>query len=300
MILKYFIIIALIAISLFAKSNFGAIATGSNTGTYIQLGKDISNLLRNYNSYLEVIPTKGSIENLDALAGKNDKLRAKWGIVQNDALSYYEFLHFKRTKQDITDAIKVVLPLYNEDIHIFAKKNKNISFEKGSTLKVGIPSKVSGSKITARMIEKAYGITFQYRYINYQTGLSYLKKDKLDIYIDVISLPAKKYENIRGIKLVQLPQNDNMNKKYIASRITNKDYKWQEKSVSGYQVPSVIVTNRVEKKYNQTVGVFLKILLKNYSNLIKNGHYKWNEAYNNRFNAMNNMHPVSLKILQKN
>ena len=301
MLFKYLLATLFIATTLFGKSNFGAIATGSTTGTYIQIGKELSNIFRKYSSTLEVIPTKGSKSNLDALTGKNEYARAKWAIVQSDALDYYNFLHFKRTKKDVTGLIKTILPMYSEHIHMFVKKgNENkISFKKGSEIIVGVPSKTSGANITANLIENAYGVTFSFRYVNYQKAIHYLKKDKLDIYLDVISLPAQKYANLEGISLLELPQNQLMNKKYIRSEFNKSTYSWLDKTVLGYKVPSVLVTNRVDKKYNQVVGVFVKIILNNYHNLIATGHPKWKEAYQNKLLEVQNMHPVAYKILHQ-
>jgi len=301
MLFKYIVFTLFIVSSLLGKSNFGAIATGSTTGTYIQIGKDLSTVFKEYNSVLEVIPTKGSKSNLDALTGKNEHARAKWAIVQSDTLDYYNFLHFKSTKKDVTGLIKTILPMYSEHIHMFIKKGneKKISFKKGSTIIVGVPSKTSGSHITANLLENAYGVTFSYRYINYKKAMHYLKTEKIDIYMDVISLPAKKYTNIKGISLLQLPKNNLMNKRYIRATFNKNNYKWLDKDVIGYKVPSVLVTNRVDKKYNQTVGVFIKVILNNYKDLIKNGHPKWKEAYRNKFLKVNNMHPVAYKILHQ-
>ncbi len=299
MLVRYIILTLLLSASLFGKSDFLAIATGSKTGTYFQIGKDISAIFKKYDAALEVTPTKGSKENLDALTRKTLQAKAKWAIVQTDALDYYNFLHFKATKQDVTSSIKTLLPLYNEHIHIFSQKGKKVSFQKGSVIRIGIPSKTSGVNITAHLIENAYGVTFEYRYVNFKAGLKYLQDNKLDIYIDVISLPAKRYQRLTDVALVELPQNKIMDKTYIRTKFDKPSYNWLDKTISGYKVPNVIVTNRVDKKYNQAVEIFLKIILKNYKWLIQNGHPKWQEAYNNRTLKLKNMHPVAYNILQR-
>lgn len=273
--------------------------TGSNNGTYIQMGKDISSILKKYNADLEVIPSKGSVENLDALTGKNEKLRAKWAIVQKDALEYYNFLHFAKTGKELNQSVKTLLPLYNEHIHIFTKKGKKINFKKGSIFTVGVPSKISGSAITARLLERSYGISFKYRYVDYKTGFKYLQDDKIDIYIDVISLGTKKYQNLVGIDLVNLPQNKTMDKRYINTNFLKSNYPWLKKNVYGYKVQSILVTNRIDKKSNQMVGIFLKIILKEYKYLMNNGHLKWKESYKNKSMKLDNLHPIASKILKK-
>ena len=299
MFLRYIIISMFFTIGLLGNSSFGSIVSGSKTGTYYKVANDISTIFKKYKANLNVIPTKGSVDNLNALTGKNEHARATWAIVQSDALDYYSFLHFKSTKKEVTDIVKTILPLYTEHIHIFAKKGKKIEFKKGTTLRVGVSSKTSGSNITANLIENAYKVNFKYRYVNFKTALKYLQNDKLDIIINVISYPNANFQKLKNVSLVNLPQNKIMNKKYIRSKFSKARYTWLKKDVHSYKVPSVLITNRVGKKYNQTVGIYLKIILNNYKSLIKYGHPVWREAYRNRTLKVNNMHPVAFQILHK-
>ena len=299
MLFKFTVVSLFLSISLLGNSSFGAISTGQKTGTYFKIGNDISTVFKKYKATLKVIPSKGSIENLDALTGKNEKSGAKWAIIQNDALNYYKFLHFKKTKEEITNKIKTVLPLYNEHIHIFAKKGKKINFKKGAVLKVGISSETSGSYITAKILENAYKVNFQYNYVNLKTAFEYLQEDKLDIVIDLISYPYKSFKDLKDVTLVNLPKNKLMNKNYIRAKFSKVRYPWLEKDIHSYKVPSVLVTNRVDKKYDQTVGIFLKIILNNYKALIKYAHPKWKEGYRTKTLEVDNMHPVAYKILHR-
>lgn len=301
MLFKYIVFALFISASLFAKSNFGAIVTGSNAGTYKQLGNEISTVFQKYNATLEVIGTKGSNENIDALLGKNQYAKAKWAIIQNDALEYYNLIDSQKNKKDVTNLIKTVLPLYSEHIHLFIKKGNenNISFKKGSVIKVGVPSKTSDTNITANLLENAYGVTFDYRYVNFKTGIKYLQEGKIDVYIDVITLADETYKKLQEVSLLELPKNQLMDKQYIRAIFDKSSYPWLNKSIFGYKVPSVIVTNRVDKKYNQAIAIFIKIILNNYPELIKNGNSKWQEAYNNRTMKLENMHPAAYNILQR-
>ena len=299
MLLRYTVFSILLTVGLLGNSSFGGIASGPTNGTYYKVANDISTIFKKYKANLNVIPSNGSIDNLDALIGKNIKSGAKWAIVQSDAFAYYKFLHFKDTKEEVTDSIKTVLPLYTEHIHIFAKKGKKIEFKKGAKLRVGISSKTSGSNITANLLENAYKVNFQYKYVNFKTALKYLEEDKLDIVLSVISYPNVNYKKLKNVTLVNLPQNKIMNKRYLRAKFSKERYNWLEKDVHSYKVPSVLVTNRVDKKYNQTVGIYLKIILNNYKSLIKYGHPIWREAYRNRTLKIDNMHPVAYSILHK-
>lgn len=285
------------SVFLYANSTFGSIATGSKKGTYIQIGKDISKLFKKYKANLNVLESQGSLSNLETLVGKNVTRKANWAIVQNDALDYYRFLHFKDTKEDLKKKVKTILPLYGEYIHIFSKKGNHIKFQRGDYLKVGISSRKSGTAITANILESAYGVRFKYVYAGFQEAKKYLKDGVIDIYIDVIAAPSKKYQNLKGITLVSLPINNKLQKTYIRTTISPKQYKWLSKPVEGYKVPSVIITNLVKPSQAQTVGVFLKIILTNYNFLLHKGNLKWKEAYRNRKLELENMHPTAKRIL---
>ena len=164
---------------------------------------------------------------------------------------------------------------------------------------MGISSKTSGSDITANLLENAYKVNFQYRYVNFKTSLKLLQEDKLDIVINVISYPNTNFKELKNITLIALPQNKIMNKRYLRAKFSKARYPWLQKDVHSYKVPSILVTNRVDKKYNQTVGIYLKIILNNYKSLIKYGHPIWREAYRNRTMKIDNMHPVAYQIIHK-
>lgn len=299
MFYRYFSMIFLLSIFLHANSSFGSITTGSQKGTYIKIGKDIAAVCKKYKADLQVVSSKGSIGNLDILVGKNVTQKASWAIVQNDALDFYRFSHFKDTREDLNEKVKALLPLYSEHIHVFAKKGNQVKFQRGGFLKVGLSSRKSGAAITAHILENAYGIRFKYVYSGFEEAKKYLKDGVIDIYIDVIALPSKKYTKLSGLELVELPQNDKVKKIYISTTFSKKQYPWLSKNVKGFKVPSVLVTNLTKEKYNQTVGVFLKVILTNYKLLMQKGNPKWKEAYANRKFPLENMHPVAKKLLSK-
>ena len=304
--IKYLILTMMIISSSFAaKSTFGTIATASKNGTYIKIGNDISKVFEKYNAELKVLETGGSVENIDILLGKEKEKQASWAIVQADALKDYEFTYFTDShyEDELYNKLKIVLPLYSEHIHIIAKKGngKNISFKQGSVLKVGIMGETSGSRISARIIEHAYGINFKYNYFSFKEALKALKDEKIDIIIDVISLPNDKYKKQNDLELVNLPKNKTMDSWYQKTVFDKSQYKWLEKNIQGYKVPSVIITNKVATTNDKFVEIFLKIILKEYKTLMLNGHPKWKEAYKNLKYIYNEKftHPMALKVIHR-
>jgi len=292
MFFKYIVFSMFLTISLSANASFGAITTATEKHTYTKFGKDISTILKKYKSDLKVLQSKGSIDNIDILLNKKDN--ASWGIIQSDALDYYRFF---QAKKDITNKIKTVLPLYSKHIHILAKKGKKTSFKKGSKFNVVLTSKTNGANYTAHMIEKIYNLKFKYHYLDFQESLKQLQNGKVDIIIDVVSFPNKKFKDIKNVQLIELPKNKIMSQKYIRTKFPAKRYKYLTKNILGYKVPTIVVTNKVSKEESQAVGVFLKMILNNYAALIKYGHPQWKEAYRNKSLKVNNIHPTAQRIL---
>lgn len=61
------------------------ILTGGPTGTYIQIGRDISNLVDQCGQTLNVVESAGSLENF---LGVRQRRATQFGIVQSDVLEY--------------------------------------------------------------------------------------------------------------------------------------------------------------------------------------------------------------------
>src|SRR6187551_1527451 len=83
------------------------IATGSSDGSYFQIAQDIKNVAGKENIDIQVMPTKGSLENIQLLgAGKVDL-----AIVQLDALRLVADVLKQQKGLDLLDDIKVILNL---------------------------------------------------------------------------------------------------------------------------------------------------------------------------------------------
>src|SRR6188768_1075548 len=95
------------------------IATGPSDGSYFQIAQDIKNVAAKENIDLQVMPTKGSIENIQLLgSGKVDL-----AIVQLDALRFVSDVVKHQQGLDLFDSIKVIMNLYPEEIHVLSSKN---------------------------------------------------------------------------------------------------------------------------------------------------------------------------------
>jgi len=298
MLKKLFIIISVGSIYLNAAT-IGSISTGSENGTYIKIGKDISTTFKKYDVELKVKQSKGSLDNLNMILNLDTIEPSNWAIVQADALQYYKYKYFKKTKQDINNNIKTVLPLYSEAIHIFTKKGKKVKFDAKSTINVGVKSQKSGGYVTSKVISNLYGTQFNFVYCDFTTAKKYLQEGKIDIYVDVISKLNKTYSKLKNIDFVVLPPNKRMDQTYIKTEFTKKDYPWIEKNFTGYSSPSILITNLVDKRYDQNVAFFVEAILKNSNVLISEGSNKWKiifqELESNHKQV--NYHPQAKRII---
>lgn len=295
MFIKLTMIIILLSLSVFSNSNFGAIATSSDNDSNIKTAYEISKYFSKYEAKLNILPTKGSIENLDLLSQTHGKNSSKWAIVQKDTLEYYKFLHFKNEREDLDKIVKPLLPLYNHPIYLLKKNDKHLHFKKGAVFHVAISSRKSGAHITANIIENAYNLNFIYHYIDFDTAVKKIKENKIDIIIDIQSYSNKKYKKLQGISLVELPKNKIMDKRYIPVSFSNKHYEWITKEIKGYATPVLLVTNLISKKNQEVVQIFLNMILSNYQSLIKNAHHNWKEVYQKKLFELKNLHPIAYK-----
>src|SRR5438445_1917835 len=93
--------------------------TGGEKGTYYQFGLDLQKLVKPAGINLTVHTSKASIENVYAVY---QRPRVPMSIVQSDVLAFVSRVQSDPVLQRIARRTKMVLPLYNEEIHLLGKK----------------------------------------------------------------------------------------------------------------------------------------------------------------------------------
>lgn len=260
-------------------ANYGYFLTASKEGTYNKVGNDIKDLFNEYGVGLEIVNTKGSRENLDILYGLEEK-KASWAIVQKDAMSYFKLVHREIDNANkIYEKIKIIAPLYNEEIHILANSSQEITFDPSTKYIVNCGNENSGSCISARFIANAYNLKFIYDRSNIDDALNKLKINEIDLIFRTIGKPYDKFINLdENYKFVSLPKNIILEHIYNTSTLTNKDYSWLNEDVMIFSCPSIIVTNLVDEKYDDVVKSFYDIINKNLDYLKNVANDKWKEV----------------------
>jgi TRAP transporter TAXI family solute receptor len=106
----------LISSSAFANPIIG-MPTGSNGGTYYPMGSDIAKLAASEGLNIDVKSSLGSLDNIRRMSSSEN---AGISIVQSDVIEY-----LGNTKSSVNKAVlkhlRLVFPLYNEEVHLLAK-----------------------------------------------------------------------------------------------------------------------------------------------------------------------------------
>ena len=132
--------------------------SGDEQGTYYQIGREIARETDKVGLNLQVLPSAGSWANIIALFN-ND---TEFAIFQMDAYIKAGRNLYQNTALDIRDEIKVVMPLYHEEIHLIKTRDSPLDFTTEEKFVVGCGPENSGSCLSAEVIAEFYGKQFTY------------------------------------------------------------------------------------------------------------------------------------------
>ena len=275
----------LLMAGLFAGQALGVelrLMSGNEQGTYYQIGREIARETDKVGLNLKVLPSAGSWANIVALFN-ND---AEFAIFQMDAYIKAARNFYQNTSLDIRDEIKVVMPLYHEEIHVIRSKQSNLDFATGENFVVGCGPQESGSCLSADVIAQFYDKQFSYVHSSYEQALADLKKGELDLVVITAGKPLKLLTEQTGLDLVALPRTRKAAEFYLYTSLNQADYPWLDRPVETYGVRSVLATMIQEQEglANDLVGAVHFTVLINEEQLKKNGHPKWQEVFFRAFN----------------
>lgn len=271
------------------------IVTGSERGTYIQIGRDLGKWVADPAGIdLEALPSKGSAENVQRMRYEPG---VKFALVQSDV--YQAFLDQAAAGQRDAGAIirplRVIMPLYDEEIYFVARADAPMTYIheiKNKLISVGAIG--SGTALSATTLYRLMfgepirdGHAF---YFNNEEALVNLTVSKtIDVAIIVAGQPAKlfvdmKPEARRFIKLLRLdeqaPEIAQARKTYFPAVIRATSYPaWLSQDVPTLTVKAFLVTydyNLQATRSNLTR--FADALCSNFEKLQAQGHPKWKEV----------------------
>ncbi len=276
MLFKYILFNTLFITLLFSQT-IGLLA-GSKSGTYIKIANDIKEVTKGEMN-IEVY-SGGSLENIDKVLKDRD---SQFAIVQYDALLYKEKI---LKMKNLRDKIKMLFPLYNEEIHLIVRRDRGIeSINDLEGKRVNMDRKNSGSWVTATMIKKFHHL--EWKEYNYppQKALLKLTNGDIDAFIFVVGKPAPILEKLPAsakniIKLIS-PE---VNSFYPEVTIKKSTYKWLDRDIQTNVTKALLVTYNYRKNgpkrfsyYLENIKKLSSIINDKLSYLRANRHPKWKE-----------------------
>jgi TRAP transporter TAXI family solute receptor len=252
------------------------IITGSEKGTYYQFGLNLQALGRTNGFNVAVHPSKGSVENVFAVYQRPG---IPLGIVQSDVLAFVARVQTDQTLKRIAKKIKLVYPLYNEEIHLLARRGVVTTFDDLADKRVAIGREGSGTYLTTRLLFKVSEVApREMLLIDTDEALAALKAGKIDAMFFVAGVPVRLLSEgvTRTDELELVPiTNKDIGEFYARATIAGGVYGWQPEPVETVAVKAVLVSFDFRKLDCDNIGKFAQLIQNNMEWLTRNGHAKW-------------------------
>lgn len=251
------------------------IITGGTKGTYFQFGLDMQKLLKPEGFDLSVYDSSGSVENIFAVY---QRPRTQMGIVQSDVLAFVAKVQTDPVLQRIANRIKMVFPLYNEEIHLLGRGDIS-EFDDLAGRRVAIGQDGSGTYLTAKLLFEVSEVApAEMVNIGTDEALAELKAGRIDAMFYVAGFPVKLFrEGVAAAdELALVPiLNKNILEFYPAAEIPAGTYEWQPAAVKTAAVKAVLISYDFRRANCEYVGRVARIVADSLDWLRQNGHPKW-------------------------
>lgn len=293
------LLITLAATACIATSAYASkmgIVTGTKTGTYYAVGKDISSIASSEKLPMTLRESNGSIDNLQKMVKSGEN--AALGIVQADVLAFLQKSD-KPTSKDISKKLRAIMPLFKEEIHILARKDIK-SVEDLNDKRVVVGNSGSGSMMTSINL---FGLLDVKPKKMFQTdapeAVVAVLADRADAMVFVGGKPVPMFKNLEqlsntkekdmhtlleNVHFLALPA-ASTGEHYETATISPDDYSFINEIVPTLAVRSVLVTYDFTLKDTpyykmrcKQLGKLAKALRNKLPELQKTGHRKWQEV----------------------
>ena len=276
------------------------IATGSRTGTYYQIGLDLAKYVApDACIKLNVLSSNGSLDNvLKLISPRYPKL--KFAIVQHDVLQELKKISKEGNVRaiNLVQTLKVITPLYNEEIHIITDTKSDIrTFGDLRDKKISIGKQKSGTAMTSYLLYKElFNEELQKAKTQpFDDALKDLEHGNIDAIIKVASQPILRMSveftknSGKYIKLLSYEEKNyahNPVTSYYTTDIKTSSYKWINSDVATLSTKSYLITynyknpsnKKTIKKFVQSLKNQLSFLEQNSSKDLNTPHLKWKEV----------------------
>ncbi|MEO1942185.1 MAG: TAXI family TRAP transporter solute-binding subunit [Campylobacterales bacterium] len=264
------------------------IETGSRSGTYYQMGGDLAQWVAP-KACINLTPevTHGSVENVWRLRKAPN---VKLAIVQADVMAYFKKLADAGNlkAKDIVEKLRVVKPLYLEEVHFIARKDSPLVYVqdiRDSKIEIGPPE--SGTALTTAIL---YRELFhrdlpvdQIFQDPLKKALQKLREGKVDVVVVVGGQPLLGLEQLgkkgESFKFLRYDSHHPLQAKdYEITYISPTSYSWNREKVPTVGVRSYLVTFNYQGNAVVGLGRFGYQFHRQLPTLKREGHPKWREV----------------------
>ena len=270
-----FVLFVILATTSLVFAQDMGIITGKKKGTYYQFGLNLAELVKTRGVKLKVFDSAGSVENVFAVYKTPG---TQLGIVQSDVLAFVAKVGTDPVMKKIAGKTKMVFPLYNEEVHLLARKEiKDFDDLAGKTVAIG--EEGSGIYLSSRVLFEVSDVKpREILPIGPEEALALLKQGKIDAMFYVAGFPVKLFtEDVTaadGLALIPIT-NKRILEFYPSAQIPSDTYGWQSLAISTVAAKAVLISYDFRGDNCENVGKFAKILSENLEWLRANGHPKW-------------------------
>lgn len=246
----------LIALSFSASAQAGEAAlglvTGAKAGTYYNIGQDIAEVARKEGIGVKVIESNGSVDNLQKMSTTG--VNAALGVVQSDVISFLLRSQMPKSKE-ISKKLRVIAPLFKEEIHLLARKEV-ASFSELAGKRVVVGGTGSGSMMTAVNLLSQLGVKPKRLFeVSSAEAIVAVMANRADAMVFVGGKPVPMFENLtklsgakdaamanllNTVHFLPIPV-ERAHGVYEASSITPKDYSFVAQEIPTLAVRAVLV-----------------------------------------------------------
>jgi TRAP transporter TAXI family solute receptor len=271
------------------------IVTASERGTYIQIGRDLANIVApDAGIALEVLPSAGSAENVRRL---RYEAGVKFALVQSDVYQAYidQANSGNAEARQLLRKLRLVLPLYNEEIYFVVRADSKLQYvHEIRDAKINVGPLLSGTAMTATTLyRQMFGSASpeaSTSFLSNEEALVKLTGDRsVDVVVVVAGQPAKlladmKPEARQLVKLLRFDANNAASKAaldtYVTATVRAGSYpNLLSEDLPGLAVQAYLVTYDFDR--DGTIGTmarFARSLCQNFPALQAKGHPKWREV----------------------
>jgi uncharacterized protein len=272
-----------------------SISTGSQAGTYIWIGEDLAKYVaKPAGLTLQVQTSKGSVDNFKRLSSDKNTVFA---LVHSDLIqAYFEQAQNNRKLAEMIAPLRVVLPLYDGEVHFIVRKDSPLKWvHEIQDKKINVGALGSGDAATSTMLYQAlFGVALSEANVTTYGHDSVLQRlltepANLDVAIIVPGQPAPLLLGLepsveKNFRLLQLdeshPSTQRAAKTYSSGVIKSSSYpQWIKQDMATFSVKTYLLTrDSSDTTKQQYIRQFTKALCSNFRNLQQQGHPKWRQV----------------------